>query len=170
MPEVSLAVGGDVAARLARLHERAVAAYAAGSHDPGCLVAALDAHSELAALGLTPQVVFDFVEDFAADGMPTKEEFVAVASLRHAWFRAKREAVRPEIPGRDVAAYGIRWLPRITTKARRFLEGTLPEDLMFGCGGDRAFLRSRSLTLEGFLRCVAASEKDDDVFRRVAGT
>jgi hypothetical protein len=54
------------------------------------------------------------------------------------------------------------YLPRILAKAKAKLRGELDPDLMFGCGGDRAFLaRSGGLHLADFLRQVWAADGDD---------
>jgi hypothetical protein len=56
---------------------------------------------------------------------------------------------------------GIAWLPRLIAKARLKLRGEMPPDLMYGCGGDRPFLRSVNLTLPQFLELVRDAGNDD---------
>ena len=46
------------------------------------------------------------------------------------------------------------WLPRIIAKAQAKLRGEMSSDIMFGCGGDRAFLRKVGIDPAQFLRVV----------------
>ena len=55
----------------------------------------------------------------------------------------------------------IAWLPRLIAKARLKLRGELPDDLMYGCGGDRSFLAEYPMTLQAFLQLVRDSGEDD---------
>ena len=69
---------------------------------------------------------------------------------------------RDEVPifGEELA--GIAYLPRIIAKARAKLRGGLDPDLMFGCGGDRNFLRKHGdIHPADFLRRVWAASEDD---------
>jgi hypothetical protein len=65
------------------------------------------------------------------------------------------------LPLKTDAVDGIAWLPRLIVKARLKLRGEMPPDLMYGCGGDRLFLRRMGLTLPGFLELVRDSGDDD---------
>ena len=56
---------------------------------------------------------------------------------------------------------GIAWLPRLIVKARAKLRGEMPPELMYGCGGDRPFLRGVNIHLADFLRVVWAAGEDD---------
>ena len=58
------------------------------------------------------------------------------------------------LPAKAAELEGIAWLPRIIAKARLKLRGELPADLMYGCGGDRPFLRKMNLDLPRFLKLV----------------
>ena len=62
---------------------------------------------------------------------------------------------------------------RIIVKARLKLLGEMPPDLMYGCGGDRPFLRRMKMTLPQFLKLVWDSGTDDrriiDAVKRSAG-
>ncbi len=158
----------DVRWELKELHHSALCRYRGGARDARSLFEAAAEKERLRRLGLGAQVVFDFIEDFATAGAPTVEDFVEAAVLRVEWFQSSLTAVPPPIPAREAVAHGIRWLPRITAKARRFLTGTLPEDLMFGCGGDRAFLQAHGLSIGRFLAAVSATPDDNVVFAWVA--
>lgn len=158
----------DLRRELREIHETAVCRYRAGATDAGSLFEAPADKERIRRLGLGVQVVFDFIEDFAAGGTPTVQDFIDAALLRVEWFQRDLPAGMARIPGREATGRGIRWLPRITAKARRFLAGTLPEDLMFGCGGDRAFLQAHRLTIGRFLAEVSTTQDDDLVFAWVA--
>jgi hypothetical protein len=56
---------------------------------------------------------------------------------------------------------GIEWLPRLIPKARAKLRGEMPPDLMYGCGGDRPFLRGMNMDLPEFLHAVWRFGDDD---------
>ncbi|MFN7139254.1 MAG: hypothetical protein ACK4UN_07945, partial [Limisphaerales bacterium] len=45
-------------------------------------------------------------------------------------------------------------------KAKAKLRGEMPPELMFGCGGDRPFLKSVNIELSEFLRLVWSAEDD----------
>jgi hypothetical protein len=59
-----------------------------------------------------------------------------------------------KLPAKTEALDGIVWLPRIIPKAKAKLRGEMPDDLMYGCGGDRSFFSRNGLTAEGFLTFV----------------
>ncbi len=146
--------------RLKEIHRKAAAAYQQGSRDADQLVPREDIDF-LATLGVTSQVLLDYAEDFARYGEPDCATFVRVAEIRREYFRKVQKAIpagrivqEPELPRKTDERDGIAWLPRITQKARCFLEGTLCKEVMYGCSGDRAFLRKFLLTLPGFLEKV----------------
>ena len=152
--------------RLKEIHRKAVAAYQAGGRDADKLVPREDVDF-LATLGVSSQVLLDYAEDFARYGEPECATFVRVAEIRRAYFRKVQNAIppgrivqEPELPRKTDELDSIAWLPRITQKARCFLEGTLCKDVMYGCSGDRAFLRKFLLTLPGFLEKVRDSGAD----------
>jgi len=72
-----------------------------------------------------------------------------------------RVASTDDLPAKTDAVDGIEWLPRIIEKARLKLRGEMPADLMYGCGGDRPFLRRMKMTLPEFLKLVWESGPDD---------
>lgn len=122
----------------------------------------------LASVGLKPIHVFDFVEDFAGEGVPDWETFLLIAAARRDYFLYaqkgqfnEREMDSSELPPRREELGGIEWLPRIIMKARCFLEGGLCHDIMYCCGGDRNFLRTHNIHPADFLREVWASHGDN---------
>jgi hypothetical protein len=49
----------------------------------------------------------------------------------------------------------------LIVKARAKLRGEMPTELMYGCGGDRAFLRKTGIHPADFLRVTWAAGEDD---------
>jgi hypothetical protein len=84
-----------------------------------------------------------------------------------------RVASMEDLPAKTDAVDGIEWLPRIIEKARLKLRGEMPDDLMYGCGGDRPFLRRMRMSLPDFLKLVWEAGDDDrrivDAVKRSAG-
>ncbi|MFA5257134.1 MAG: DUF5069 domain-containing protein [Opitutales bacterium] len=122
----------------------------------------------LAFIGQSAQEMFDYAEDFAAGGEPSFGDVAAVADVRRSYFievqKRKPSGVVLDpatLPGRGAEAGGIVWLPRILVKARAKLRGELHPSIMFGCGGDRAFLRLCDIHPAEFLRQVWICEDDD---------
>ncbi|MEI6070543.1 MAG: hypothetical protein WCS31_02025 [Verrucomicrobiae bacterium] len=151
-------------AHLEDLHRLAVAAYRAGERDPDALTAPADG-AFLASIGLSAQVLFDYAEDFVRSDEPDCATFVRAAGIRRDFFHGARNSVpaartvrEDELPLREHEWEGIAWLPRIAAKARCFLEGSLCREVMYGCSGDRAFLRKYNLSLPDFLAAVRDSE------------
>lgn len=152
--------------RLNEIHRKAAAGWQAGRRDAATLVPREDTDF-LASLGVSPQALMDYAEDFVRYGDPDCATFVRVVEIRRDYLRgaqkgipATRQIPEPELPRKTDEWDGIAWLPRITQKARCFLEGTLCGEVMYGCSGDRAFLRKFLLTLPGFLEKVRDSGND----------
>ncbi|MDX2079157.1 MAG: hypothetical protein SFU53_00075 [Terrimicrobiaceae bacterium] len=157
----------DLKVRLLDAHAAAVAAYRAGCREPHSVLPA-ETLGWLDGNGISARVIFDYAEDFVGSGEPTAEEFVEVARIRVDWSQNRPAGssagpVVPEsaLPLRSEELEGIPWLPRIYAKARCFLEGTLADEVMFGCGGDRAFVRRHGISLPGFLRAVHGGDRAD---------
>ena len=72
-----------------------------------------------------------------------------------------------DLPAKAAEVDGIAWLPRLIEKARVKLRGEMPADLMYGCAGDRPFLRGMNMDLPGFLKLVWESGTDN---RRIIDT
>lgn len=122
----------------------------------------------LASIGLHPIFLYDHAEDLCGRGDPTFETTLLIAAARRDYFLVEQESVWTTepfavdtLPARTDELDGIAWLPRILQKARGFLIGNLPDDIMFDCGGDRQFLARHQCHPADFLRAVWASGGDD---------
>jgi hypothetical protein len=123
----------------------------------------------LRCIGASPSEVYDFVEDHIEQGEPSWETFLLVQAVRRDYFFTIQEGKHSEntldmdsLPAKDAEVRGIRWLPRIIPKAKAKLRGELPTTLMYGCGGDRRFLKQHDIHPADFLRAVWAYEDNDD--------
>jgi hypothetical protein len=123
----------------------------------------------LDSVGYGKRELFDFVEDFVEMGEPSPSAAVLVASVRRDYLRevmggAKSDRVLDPaaLPAKTSETEGIVWLPRILAKARAKLRGELDPNTMYGCGGDRAFLKRHDIAPADFLRAVWAAGEDDD--------
>lgn len=152
--------------KLERLYRKAVDSYQAGQHDPESLFTP-EEMLDLSSIGLRPIHVYDYAEDWCKYGEPSWNEFLLVAAARRDFYLYEQHAAEPKplldesaLPAKTDAIEGIEWLPRITKKAFCFLEGTLPPTIMYGCGGDRRFLKERDIHLGDFLRMTWAVRGD----------
>lgn len=150
------------------LFDRCVAAYRDGNEDFESYYTA-DDRAFLDSIGYRTREFFDFVEDHADSGDPTPASALMVASARRDYFQviqggtASNQVTRPEdLPARDAQLGDIPWLPRIIVKAEAKLRGELDPDIMYGCGGDRAFLHHHDIHPAEFLRTVWAADGDHD--------
>jgi hypothetical protein len=121
----------------------------------------------LDAIGATPQEIFDFVEDTFHGGEPGVETTLLVTAVRREYFLGVQKAQRSThvidmdaLSPKSEQLGGIEWLPRIIEKAQAKLRGEMPPELMYGCGGDRAFLREHGIHAADFLREVWAAGED----------
>ena len=121
----------------------------------------------LATIGYKPREIFDFVEDFADEGVPSESTALLIAAVRRDYFMTiqKGQASDHEISRSDVPSFGeetegIAYLPRIFAKATAKLKGELDPDMMYGCGGDRNFLSEHGIHPADFLRHVWAADGD----------
>jgi hypothetical protein len=155
------------------LFDRCVSRYRTGDHDFENYYSPSDLDF-LREIGCQTREFFDFVEDFCEDGNPSPSTALLVAAVRRDYYLAVQKGAactdapltRDDVPTFGDEHDGIAYLPRILAKARAKLRGILDPDLMFGCGGDRNFLRKHgNLHPADFLRQVWAA-KDDD--RKVA--
>ena len=149
------------------LFERCLARYRAGDEDFATYYTAEDLEF-LTSIGYKPRELFDFVEDYGDGGEPSLTTAVMIASVRRDYLDtvmkgqlSDQEITPDQLPAKDSELDGIRWLPRILVKARAKLRGELHPDIMFCCGGDRAFLRQHDVAPADFLRAVWASNGDD---------
>lgn len=156
----------DWKAEFEALYQRGAEAYRAGKTSKAMFDEADVAF--LKTIGATAQEIFDYVEDASYDGDPPFPDVLEVTSIRRDYFldvmkgqSAESLVKESELPRKTDAVAGVSWLPRIIAKARAKLRGALPPELMYGCGGDRPFLRRAGLRLPEFLAFVRDAGDDD---------
>ena len=143
-----------------RVFDQAAAACQAGQRRSDGMFS-VDDRSFLAAIGCSPQEMFDFADDFVRYGEPSCVTALLITAVRRQYFLEEmngepngRTLDLSSFPPKDVQLGGRRWLPRLIAKAKAKLRGELPTDLMYGCGADRAFLRKAGWHPADFLRLV----------------
>ena len=121
----------------------------------------------LDGIGAMPQEVFDLVEDTFLGGEPGIETSLLITAVRREYFLGVQKSERSthvidmeKLSPKSAQLGGIEWLPRIIEKARAKLRGEMPPELMYCCGGDRAFLREHGIHPADFLREVWAADND----------
>jgi hypothetical protein len=134
--------------------------YSGGERDPQKLFSKAEL-AFLTTIGCTAQELFDFIDDLARYGEPVYEVTLLTTAVRRDYFLLVQNGVpsgktvsMESLPAKTAEVDGIAWLPRLIEKARVKLRGEMPPDLMYGCGGDRPFLRSMNVELAEFLRLV----------------
>ncbi|MFT3990364.1 MAG: DUF5069 domain-containing protein [Luteolibacter sp.] len=151
------------------LFERCVAAYQAGDLDFENYYSPEDLEF-LGSIGYQPREFFDFVEDLCGEGVPSLSTALLVAAVRRDYFLTVMEGKPgrgPVVNAQTIPTFGdelagLAYLPRIIAKGRAKLRGELDPDLMFGCGGDRRFLKNHGdIHPADFLRHLWASHDDD---------
>lgn len=154
--------------RFLELFDRCVNLYRGGNHDFDSYYTPEDL-AFLGSIGYRPREFFDFIEDYCDEGTPSPATALLIAAARRDYFDVvmKGEMREPAINRENIPTFGdelggMAYLPRILAKARAKLRGELDPDLMFGCGGDRKFLRDHGdLHPADFLRHVWAAGDDD---------
>lgn len=125
----------------------------------------------LHSIGYKPREMFDFIEDYVDEGVPSPSTALLVASVRRDYLLSVQKGIWEDatvIGARDLPTFGdaldgLTYLPRIILKARGKLRGVLDPDIMFCCGGDRKFLREHgNIHPADFLRRVWAAGSNDD--------
>jgi hypothetical protein len=152
--------------RLRSLHAKAVDLYRGGHRDlPSYFTP--EETAWLASVGLRPINLYDWAEDFTGSGEPDWNTALLIAAARRDYFLVHQKGVMAttvteagELPPKDAELDGIPWLPRIIAKATCFLKGGLCHDIMYGCGGDRRFLKAHDIHPGDFLRVVWSSGGD----------
>lgn len=121
----------------------------------------------LASIGLRPINLYDYAEDMVGYGEPDWNTVLLIVAARRDYFLYHQHGIpkttvteAEELPPKTAELEGIAWLPRIIAKATCFLEGGLCLEIMYGCGGDRRFLKEHDLHPADFLRAVWASGGD----------
>ncbi len=162
---------GDV---LKSFWKKAEALYRAGNRNPDEYFDGAETET-LASLGLGVMDVYDYVEDFVGHGDPDFNAFLLTTAERVFYFLDEMGGVPSShridpdrLPPKTEAVSGIEWLPRILEKAKAKLRGELPADTMYGCGGDRKFLRKYGIHPAEFLRKVRGAASDREVVEWVA--
>ena len=125
----------------------------------------------LQSIGATVQEIFDFVEDnILSGGEPSFETVLLITAARRDYFLSQQlgrwsgnSIDMDKLPAKTDDMEGIVWLPRIIAKARAKLRGEMPDELMYGCGGDRPFCKRHNLHLADFLRVVWMAGDNDDL-------
>ena len=150
-----------------KVYEKAVQTYRAGNRRLETLFKA-DERTFLASIGCTPQELYDFVEDWCEDEEPLFETVLLITAVRRDYLlfvqkgHPSREMIKTDtLPAKAAEVAGIAWLPRIIAKARAKLRGEMPPELMYGCGGDRSFLKRVNIHPADFLRMVWSAGDDD---------
>ncbi len=128
----------------------------------------------LSSLGCSTQELFDFVEDSINWGDVEYDQVEGVTALRRDYFvnilasQPATTMIDPSlIPAKKDEVDGIAWLPRLIVKARAKLMGELHPDLMYGCGGDRPFLRDRNSNLVDFLKVTRDADDDQAIINYI---
>jgi hypothetical protein len=143
-----------------KVYDAAARRYSKGEPEPQKLFTKTDLEF-LASIGCSPQELFDFIDDLARYGEPNYETTLLTTAVRRDYFMlvqngvpSRKRVSMDTLPAKTAEVDGIAWLPRLIEKARIKLRGEMPLDLMYGCGGDRPFLRSMNVELAEFLRLV----------------
>ncbi len=121
----------------------------------------------LSSIGCTERELMDFAEDFVQNGDPSYETALLIASVRRDYFHTVQKS-QPStklidmkgLPAKSAALANLTWLPRIIQKAEAKLRGEMPAELMYCCGGDRAFLRGVNIHPADFLRQIWSAQGD----------
>lgn len=161
------------------VYDRGVEAWQAGRRSPATMFNADDV-AFLAGIGCTAQELFDFVDDLKVYGEPDFATALAIQAIRRDYLLNEmkgqpggKPASMSDLPPKTQEVDGIPWLLRLIVKARLKLRGEMPADLMYGCGGDRPFVRRYKTTLPDFLTLVRQCGSDDrriiETFKRNAG-
>lgn len=150
-----------------KVYEAATARYNKGEREPQKLFSKTELEF-LASIGCSAQELFDFIDDLARYGEPNFETTFLTTAVRRDYFLLVQNGLptgktvpMSVLPAKTDEVDGIAWLPRLIDKARIKLRGEMPTELMYGCGGDRPFLRSMNVELAEFLRLVWLSGSDN---------
>ncbi len=153
------------------LFDRCTARFQSGDVDFETYYTATDL-AFLGEIGYQPREFFDFVEDFCGEGEPSISTALLVAAVRRDYFHTVQKGVKSDqkLTADDIPTFGdelegMAYLPRLLAKGRAKLRGELDPNLMFGCGGDRRFLKNHGdLHPADFLRHLwAAGDHDQKV-------
>lgn len=148
------------------LHKKAVEQYEAGNRQPESYFTEHERHW-LNDQGCSAQEVYDFAEDYCSDQEPSFGTALLITAVRRDYFLwdqkgrpSDRTISMENLPPKEEKLGGHEWLPRIIEKARAKLRGEMPADLMYGCGGDRAFLSKVGVHPADFLNLIRRCGED----------
>lgn len=157
----------DFTDRFRALYDKAVKLYASGRKGADSYFDAAET-AFLAAHGISAQNLYDYAEDQTNYGEPGYDRALAIESIRRDYFLnvqggkpSGRVLETAALPAKTEAVQGIEWLPRLMPKARAKLRGELPAELMYCCGGDRAFFKKHDIDPTEFLSLVWRSDGND---------
>jgi hypothetical protein len=152
--------------RLRAIYDKTIDLYRGGNRDLSSYFTQEET-TWLASIGLRPINLYDWAEDVTGAGEPDWNTALLVAAARRDYFLVHQKGATAttvteaaELPAKTEELDGIPWLPRIIAKATCFLKGGLCHDIMYGCGGDRRFLKEHDIHPADFLRAVWASGGD----------
>ncbi len=150
-----------------KIYSAAVRKYEEGARRPVDLFAS-DELAFLESIGCSAQELYDFVEDWCELGEPSFDVVGRVTAARRQYFLSEQKSQRSSkvissssLPSKEARLGDFVWLPRIIAKARAKLRGELPQDIMYGCGADRSFLRRVGIDPAEFLGVVWSAGDDD---------
>ena len=161
--------------RFLKIFRRCVELYRGGNDDFHSYYGADDLEF-LRSMGYKPRELFDFVEDLVDEATPSESTALLVAAVRRDYFLtvqqgelSQREITSADLPTFGDTLDGMAYFPRILVKARAKLKGELDPDIMYGCGGDRNFLKNNGdIHPADFLRHVwAGGDTDEHIIRFV---
>jgi hypothetical protein len=149
--------------RLRAIYDKTIDLYRGGNRDLSSYFTQEET-TWLASVGLRPINLYDWAEDVTGAGEPDWNTALLIAAARRDYFLVHQKGATAttvteatELPAKIEELDGIPWLPRIIAKATCFLKGGLCHDIMYGCGGDRRFLKEHDIHPADFLRAVWAS-------------
>lgn len=152
--------------RLRAIYDKTIDLYRGGNRDLSSYFTQEET-TWLASVGLRPINLYDWAEDVTGAGEPDWNTALLIAAARRDYFLVHQKGATAttvteatELPAKTEELDGIPWLPRIIAKATCFLKGGLCHDIMYGCGGDRRFLKEHDIHPADFLRAVWASSGD----------
>ena len=112
--------------------------YEAGRHSPESMFETEDTIF-LESIGCSALEMFDFCDDYVRWGDVIYDHVEELQAVRLDHFQntlngkpAEHRMNIDEFPTKSAEVEGIAWLPRLITKARAKLAGSLPADLMYG--------------------------------------
>jgi hypothetical protein len=157
--------------KLKTIWENACANYSKGEREASKMVSP-DEIEWIESIGLNQYDLFDAVDDFNRyEGDPDFETFLLVSSVRRDYFievqkgePTGNQITTESLPAKTDAVKGVVWLPRIYDKAVAKIKGELNPDIMFGCAGDRKFLKEYDIHPADMLRAAWQFEHDPEAF------